>query len=108
MQPFSSDTIKVYVSDTPASITKKLQHQLAKKFEAMTPEERNKQGGSPEYGIDPQRWILYQNKRMFKLTTSEQIIIDNYDRLQKHYHDYPLIATYFLINRDILMPLKKT
>lgn len=95
-----SDSVQVYVSDTPQVIARKLQLHLSQHFKEMSDEERSHLGGFKEYGLDPQRWVLYQNTKMFKLFDPEQALIDNYDRLHKNYHNTPLIATYFLASGD--------
>jgi len=92
-----SDAINIHVSDSPATITKKLQSLAVKKFEEMSDKGRMKLGGSQDYGLNPQRWLVYQGTKMLKMFSKEQELIDNYDRFDKKYHTMPLTLTYLEI-----------
>lgn len=91
-----SDSLMVHISDSPLTITKKLQHHAMEKFKTMSDDERTKIGGSPDYGLDAQRWEVYQNNKSFKISSKTQSLIDNYDRFNKKYHEMPFKLIYFM------------
>ena len=90
-----SDFMAVHVSDDALTITKKIQMHAMKTFKAMSAQERLKLGGFEDYGLDSQRWIVFQGTKIFKLFSREQVLIDNYDRLNRTYHMVPLTLYYF-------------